>query len=249
MLPVSAINSAHPLALRPDRTSGRQSRRPPDALAARAGRRARDGGFPHQQADSGGGNAENRRSMERMTQRMGELLVMHRVGRNHIERTAQIVIQQPQNAVNHIVDMDPVPYCLPLPIGPPRPSLKAGVILPRIPPRGASTTPVRSRQTRVRSLCASQAICSPAGAQLMGKLIVRWLFFGHHHLAEVAIVADGRPADQHGGRGSLAWIRPTSRCVRSQRLWHKRCFCSAVQRLSAMGSPARLMTASISLRW
>ncbi len=45
--------------------------------------------------------------MERMTQRMGELLVMHRVGRNHIERTAQIVIQQPQNAVNHIVDMDP----------------------------------------------------------------------------------------------------------------------------------------------
>ena len=41
----------------------------------------------------------------------------------------------------------------------------------------------------------------PAGAQLMGKLIVRWLFFGHHHLAEVAIVADGRPADQHGGRG------------------------------------------------
>ncbi|SVM22946.1 cell division inhibitor [Klebsiella pneumoniae] len=32
-------------------------------------------------------------------------------------------------------------------------------------------------------------------------------------------------------------------------LWHKRCFCSAVQRLSAMGSPARLMTASMSLRW
>lgn len=158
--PVSAINSAHPLALRPDRTSGRQSRRPPDALAARAGRRAPGRRIPHQQADSGGGNAENRRSMERMTQRMGELFVMHRVGRNHIERTAQIVIQQPQNAVNHIVDMDPGQYCLPLPIGPPRPSLKAGVILPRIPPRGASTTPVRSRQTRVRSLCASQAICS-----------------------------------------------------------------------------------------
>ncbi len=105
--PVSAINSAHPLALRPDRTSGRQSRRPPDALAARAGRRAPGRRIPHQQADSGGGNAENRRSMERMTQRMGELLVMHRVGRNHIERTAQIVIQQPQNAINHIVDMDP----------------------------------------------------------------------------------------------------------------------------------------------
>ena len=46
------------------------------ALAAKH----QDGGFPHQQADSGGGNAENRRSMERMTQRMGELLVMHRVG-------------------------------------------------------------------------------------------------------------------------------------------------------------------------
>ncbi len=158
--PVSAINSAHPLALRPDRTSGRQSRRPPDALAARAGRQAPGRRIPHQQADSGGGNAENRRSMERMTQRMGELLVMHRVGRNHIERTAQIVIQQPQNAVNHIVDMDPGQVLSAIADRPPRPSLKAGVILPRIPPRGASTTPVRSRQTRVRSLCASQAICS-----------------------------------------------------------------------------------------
>ncbi|MNR21615.1 hypothetical protein D3C85_1385260 [compost metagenome] len=38
---------------------------------------------------------------------MGELLVTHRIGRNHIERAAQIVIQQPENTVDHIVDMYP----------------------------------------------------------------------------------------------------------------------------------------------
>ena len=166
MLPVSAINSAHPLALRPDRTSGRQSRRPPDALAARAGRRAPGRRIPHQQADSGGGNAENRRSMERMTQRMGELLVMHRVGRNHIERTAQIVIQQPQNAVNHIVDMDPAVLSA-IADRPPRPSLKAGVILPRIPP----AEPVPRRCAAGRRGCARFALrrqFAPSGRTAYG---------------------------------------------------------------------------------
>jgi NAD dependent epimerase/dehydratase family enzyme len=78
----------------------------------------------------------------------------------------------------------------------------------------------------------------------MGKLIVRRLFFCHHHFAEAqrlvglfhasdtppSVLISGSATGYYGDLGEVV-------------------VCSAVQRLSAMGSPARLMTASMSLRW
>ena len=71
-----------------------------------------------------------------------------------------------------------------------------------MPPSGASTAPVRSRQTRVRSLCAPSAICSQR---------VRGLVLGHHYLAEIAVIA-------HRGAGEKHRRRFAARCHQRHQL-------------------------------
>ncbi len=78
----------------------------------------------------------------------------------------------------------------------------------------------------------------PLGAELMGKLVVRRLFFGHDHLTEIAVIAYRRTGNQYRWRVWLLRMSSTSFSVMFQRLLHNSCFCSSVQRLSAMGSPA-----------
>ncbi len=139
-----------------------------------------------------------------MTQRMGELLVMHRVGRNHIERTAQIVIQQPQNAVNHIVDMDPGQVLSAIADRPAEAELKGGChFAENTAPRGARYHAGAQRADAGALALRFAGNLLPAGAR---SLWVNSLCGGSSSVTttspEVAIVADGRPADQHTeGRG------------------------------------------------
>ncbi len=135
---------------------------------------------------------------------MGEAFVMHRVGGDHIKRAAQIVIQQPENAVDHIIDMDP------------------GQILSSAADRAAEAEAEHGQHFRQHAafrgkdhagaqqadagLVAQRAAGNllPASAELMGKLIVRRLLFGHDYLTEIAVVARCRSGDQHRGRRSAS---------------------------------------------
>ena len=133
-------------------------------------------------------------------------------------------------------------YCLPLPIGPPTPSLNGSFILLSAPPSRASTTPVRSRHAGALALRLQRQLL-PAGAQGVSKLLVARIVLGHHHIAGITIKPVAEPEINRRGGLLLAWISETICSVICQRLSHRRCFCS-VQRLSAIGSPARLMTPS-----
>ena len=73
-----------------------------------------------------------------------------------------------------IVDMDPGQVLSAVADRPAELSLKAGVILMRIPPPRSQYHAGACRQTRVLALRFAGNLFS-AGAQLMGKLIVRWI--------------------------------------------------------------------------
>ncbi len=65
------------------------------------------------------------RRRQRATPAHEQMLIMDGIRRvSHIERTAKIVIQQPQDAADHIVDVNPARYCRPLPTGPLSPEAK-----------------------------------------------------------------------------------------------------------------------------
>ena len=135
-----------------------------------------------------------------MPQRVGELLVAHRVRGNHIKRPPQVVIQQPEDTVDHVVDMDP------------------RQILPSATDRAAEAkfkswrhfgqNAAARRQHHAGTQQADAGAIAlrftgdllPAGAKLMGKLVMRRLFFGNHDFTEVAIVTGGGTAYQHRGR-------------------------------------------------
>jgi hypothetical protein len=126
-----------------------------------------------------------------MPERVGELLVAHRV-RETILNGPQVVIQQPENAVDHVVDVDPRQI---LPSATDRAA--------EAKPRPASFWP-ESRPRRQHHAGTQQADAGaialrfagdllPAGAKLVGKLVVRRLFFGHHDFTEVAIKPAAEP--------------------------------------------------------
>lgn len=166
MFAVNHISERHPPAPLLNRTSETQNPLLPAFLAARVDRLIPELKIRPLTTEWRSQGRANGRAMQRMTQCMGKLFIAHRVGRNHIKWPAQLVIQQPENAVDHIINMNPGQI---LPTGtnrPARPRRNGGSILPRIPPSGASTTPVRSRHTRVLSLCARQAISSQRAQSL-----------------------------------------------------------------------------------
>ncbi|CCJ85346.1 hypothetical protein BN133_1723 [Cronobacter dublinensis 582] len=135
-----------------------------------------------------------------MAQRVGETLVARRVGRHHVKRPAQIVIQQPEDSVHHVIDMDP------------------GEILAAIADRAAQPEAKQRQQFRHHAAIgrqhragAQQADAGalalrafgnlfPAGAELMGEFTVRGLVLGHHHLAEIAVIAHRRAGEKHRRR-------------------------------------------------
>ncbi len=100
--------------------------------------------------------------------------------------------------------MDPGDVLAPPATGPPTPSRKGGSIFASAPPRGSSTTPVRTCTMRIPSFCAARSLRLPCHAHLREevapgrRLLVEWLF------AVGAVVADRRTAHQHRwspGRG------------------------------------------------
>ncbi|CNU70282.1 Uncharacterised protein [Salmonella enterica subsp. enterica serovar Bovismorbificans] len=130
------------------------------------------------------------------------MLIMDGIRRDHIEGTAKIVIQQPQDAVDHIVDVNP------------------GQILPTITHRTAESeakrrnhfpqNPALRRQDNAGTQQADAGLVAlrttgnlfPAGAKLMRKFVVRRLIFSDDNVAQIAVIARGGAGYQHRGRRS-----------------------------------------------
>ena len=135
-----------------------------------------------------------------MPQRMGKLFIAHRIRRHHIERAAQVVIQQPENAVHHIVDVDPGQVLTPATHRPAEPQAKQRHDFPQHAAfRGKDRA--GTQQTNP-GFIALRLACDllPFRAQLMGELVMRRLILGDHHLAKIAVIARRRAGNQHRRR-------------------------------------------------
>ena len=126
-----------------------------------------------------------------MAQRMSELLVTNRVRGNHIKRPAQVVIKQPQYTVDHIVDVDPGQILSAAADRAAEAKLKGGRHF------GQNAASRRQHHPGTQQAYAGAIALRfagnllPAGAKLVGKLIMRRLFFGDDNFAEIAIIAGG----------------------------------------------------------
>ncbi len=130
--------------------------------------------------------------MQGMSESMGKLFISHRVGRNHIKRPAQIVIQQPENTVDHIVDMDPRQILTAIADRPAETQLKDRQHLPQNPAfRCQHYAGAQQANAGAIALRAAGNLF-PAGAQFVGELIMWRLFFGDNDFAEITVLTRRR---------------------------------------------------------
>lgn len=129
------------------------------------------------------------------------MLIMDGIRRDHIEGTAKIVIQQPQDAVDHIVDVNPARYCRPLPTGPPSPRRNGGTIFPESALRRRDNAGTQQADAGLVALRTTGNLF-PAGAKFMRKFVVRRLIFSDDNIAQIAVIARGGAGYQHRGRRS-----------------------------------------------
>ena len=112
-----------------------------------------------------------------MAQRMGKLLITHRVRRDHIERATQIVIQQPDDRIDHIINMDPGQILTSVTDGAAQTKAKRRNHFSEDTARRCQyDTGTQQAYARVIALRAAGNLLPP-GAELMGKFIVRRFFF------------------------------------------------------------------------
>ena len=105
-------------------------------------------------------------------------------------------------------------HCRPEPNRPPSPSRNSGSSLGRAPPSAVKTTPVRMVATRMPASAAGAVGRLPGHAHPGQEVVTRAARLVEHLVAAVAVVADGRAADQHRTAGDRArpGSRPAARC-------------------------------------
>ena len=199
------------------------------APASPAGWRAAASRWPVARAPAAGrqgGTAEDRGPVQRPPERRGHLGVGDRLGRDDVDRAADVlaVDDEPHDA-DHVVERDPAH---PLPA---RPDAAADVeaerqaMRGRIPPVPDSTGAVRRNTVRMPASTAGapppptprpdRRRSRPPGAPL-----------GEHLVAPAAVEPDGRARDEHPGRGSMpasVWAISAVPSVRLSRTTCRRC--------------------------
>src|SRR5690606_11699808 len=125
----------------------------------------------HQQTNRRCRHAQHRRAMQGMPQGVSKLFITYGVRGYHVKWPAQVVIQQPENAVDHIVDMDPRQILTTVADGPAKPHFKRrqhfteNTALRRKYHAGAQQADADTIALRR----AGDAL--PLGAEFMGKLV------------------------------------------------------------------------------
>ena len=102
---------------------------------------------------------------------------------------------------------------------------------------------MRTHAILVRDVRRALGLGFPLHADAREKIGSGGRVFGGDFVAERAVVADGRSADEHGGRNLDPADRLDEAARGVRRLSRMRRLCSSVQRLPAIDSPARFTTA------
>ena len=156
--------------------------------------------------------------MQRAAERLGEVAVADRLWRGRVDRAAPAPRRRARGGRSRRRRRrgSTASAGAPPATGPPMPALKNGSILPSAPPSLSSTTPVRTRTTRMPSSSAALAASpsqithtwarkSSPRRRLLGQLLV----------AVRAVVADGGGADQRL-RAVLGGAEPVDQVARAQ---------------------------------
>lgn len=124
---------------------------------------------------------------------------MDGIRRDHIEGTAKIVIQQPQDAVDHIVDVNPGQILPTITHRTAESEAKRRNHFPKIPPCGADNAGTQQADAGLVALRTTGNLF-PAGAKFMRKFVVRRFVFSDDNVTQIAVIARGGAGYQHRGR-------------------------------------------------